>query len=109
MVRATALRRVRLSLRESIHASALSLWLKKEGGVLSPSPGQDIRLTTDAEWFFDTELLVIGEEIGCTIADHPVSWIDDPDSRVRIFKTVFDDLCGIVKLRYRLKKVNRIT
>lgn len=55
-------------------------------------------LVTDNEWFFDTELLVLAERNGFRIHEVPVDWIDDPDSRVDIRRTVIDDLRGIVRL-----------
>jgi len=38
-------------------------------------------------WFFDTELLVLAEKLGYRICDLPVSWLDDPDSRVKVLPT----------------------
>jgi putative flippase GtrA len=55
-------------------------------------------LTTDTGWFFDTELLVLAERAGLRIAEVPVDWIDDPDSRVKIIPTAWADLRGIVRL-----------
>jgi len=55
-------------------------------------------LTTDTGWFFDTELLVLAERAGLRIAEVPVDWIDDPDSRVKIIPTAAADLRGIARL-----------
>ncbi|MBE7190609.1 glycosyltransferase family 2 protein, partial [Jatrophihabitans endophyticus] len=52
----------------------------------------------DTAWFFDTELLVLAERSGMRIAEVPVDWIDDPDSRVDITSTALDDLRGIVRV-----------
>jgi putative flippase GtrA len=52
----------------------------------------------DAEWFFDTELLVLAERSGLRIAEVPVDWIDDPDSRVDVCSTAMADLRGIARL-----------
>ena len=53
----------------------------------------------DESWFFDTELLVLGERLGYRIADIPVAWVEDPDSRVQIVKTAWEDLKGIARVR----------
>ncbi len=55
-------------------------------------------LVQDDSWFFDTELLVLAERAGLRIHEVPVDWIDDPDSRVDIWRTARDDLRGIVRL-----------
>ena len=52
----------------------------------------------DQTWFFDTEFLVVAERLGLRIAEVPVDWTDDPDSRVQIVRTAFDDLRGIARL-----------
>ncbi|KAA1425290.1 glycosyltransferase [Mumia zhuanghuii] len=52
----------------------------------------------DTTWFFDTELLVLAERAGLRIAEVPVDWVDDPDSRVAIASTVRDDLRGVARM-----------
>jgi len=52
----------------------------------------------DDGWFFDTELLVLGERAGLRIHEIPVEWVEDPDSRVNIPSTVLTDLRGVVRL-----------
>jgi putative flippase GtrA len=52
----------------------------------------------DTAWFFDTELLVLAERSGMRIAEVPVDWVDDPDSRVDITSTALADLRGIVRV-----------
>ncbi len=56
-------------------------------------------LIEDENWFFDTELLVLAEREQMTIAEVPVRWQDDPDSRVDIVATALEDLRGIRRLR----------
>ncbi|MGH7881816.1 MAG: glycosyltransferase [Candidatus Dormibacteraceae bacterium] len=56
----------------------------------------------DEEWFFDTELLVLAERSGLRIHEVPVDWVDDPDSRVKIIRTVWADLRGVVRMAGRL-------
>jgi putative flippase GtrA len=55
-------------------------------------------LTQDTGWFFDTELLVLAERAGLRIAEVPVDWIDDTDSRVKLLATALGDLRGVVRL-----------
>ena len=52
----------------------------------------------DTAWFFDTELLVLAERSGLRIAEVPVDWVDDPDSRVDIRATAVADLRGVARL-----------
>ena len=54
----------------------------------------------DNGWFFDTELLVTAEKRGFRIADIPVVWRDDPDTRVAILSTAWRDLKGLLRLRF---------
>lgn len=53
----------------------------------------------DNTWFFDTELLVLAEKQGYGVCEVPVRWIEDQDSRVKIVKTAWDDIKGIMRLR----------
>jgi glycosyltransferase involved in cell wall biosynthesis len=52
-------------------------------------------------WFFDTELLAVAEVLGYRIAEVAVRWTEDRDSRVRLLPTVFEDLCGLGRMRLR--------
>jgi len=52
----------------------------------------------DDAWFFDTELLVLAQRRGLRIHEVPVDWVDDPDSRVEIARTAYEDLKGIARL-----------
>jgi len=52
----------------------------------------------DEAWFFDTELLVLAERAGLRIHEVPVDWTDDPDSRVHITSTAYQDLRGMVRV-----------
>lgn len=58
----------------------------------------------DNGWFFDTELLIIAERSGLRIHEIPVDWVDDPDSRVDIRQTAFDDIRGMVRVASSLVK-----
>jgi putative flippase GtrA len=52
----------------------------------------------DTSWFFDTELLVLAERSGLRIAEVPVDWVDDPDSRVDLVSTALADLRGVSRI-----------
>ncbi|MBI5664165.1 MAG: glycosyltransferase [Nitrospirae bacterium] len=54
----------------------------------------------DNEWFFDTEFLFYGEKLGHRIVEIPVTWIEDPDTKAKIFKDAYDDLRGLYRLRF---------
>ena len=57
-------------------------------------------LVRDDNWFFDTELLLLAEKNGYRIADIPVTWAEDPDTRVKIAGTALEDLRGLARLRF---------
>jgi GT2 family glycosyltransferase len=59
-----------------------------------------VPLIENEHWFFDTELLVLGEKLGYRIKDVPVQWIEDSDSRVKIVSTVWEDIKGVFRLRW---------
>lgn len=60
----------------------------------------------DNEWFFDTEFLFYNEKLGHGIVEIPVTWIEDPDTKAKIFKDAYDDLRGLYHLCFHnnLKK-----
>ena len=53
----------------------------------------------DQDWFFDTELLLLAARQGHPIREVPVTWKEDPDSRVKVWRTVAQDLRGLLRLR----------
>jgi putative flippase GtrA len=55
-------------------------------------------LVEDTGWFFDTELLIIGERAGLRIHEVPVDWIDDENSSVDVVATATADLRGLVRV-----------
>ncbi|WP_363326160.1 bifunctional glycosyltransferase family 2/GtrA family protein [uncultured Pseudokineococcus sp.] len=55
-------------------------------------------LVEDTGWFFDTELLLLAERSGLRIAEVPVDWVDDPDSRVDVVATALADLRGMARV-----------
>ena len=54
----------------------------------------------DQGWFFDTELLILAEKRGFRARDIPVTWTDDPDSRVKVASTAWNDVKGLLRLRF---------
>ena len=52
----------------------------------------------DNDWFFDGELLIVGEKSGYKIYEEPVHWTDNPGSTVRLISTIWGDL----KVMWRL-------
>ena len=53
----------------------------------------------DNNWFFDTELLLRAEQQGWRVWEIPVEWIEDLDTRVKIWDTAIEDLKGLVRVR----------
>ena len=64
-------------------------------------------LVQDQAWFFDTELLLIAEKNGYRLKEIPVAWTDDPDSRVKIFKTAWEDIKGLWRLKRHFPRTSR--
>lgn len=46
----------------------------------------------DNDWFFDGELLIVGEKSGYKIYEEPVHWVDNPGSTVRLISTILGDI-----------------
>lgn len=59
-----------------------------------------VPLIKDQAWFFDSELLLLAERMGYKIFEVPVKWTDDPDSRVKIASTAWEDIKGLVRVRF---------
>ncbi|MFC1729993.1 dolichyl-phosphate beta-glucosyltransferase [candidate division KSB1 bacterium] len=59
-------------------------------------------LIKDNNWFFDTELLIIAERKGYRIFETPVTWDEDLHSKVRLFRTVYDYLRDVSRIRYEM-------
>jgi glycosyltransferase involved in cell wall biosynthesis len=64
-------------------------------------------LVRNDEWFFDTELLVLAEYAGLGIRSLPITWVEDADSRVNIPRTIWEDLCGLARLRRTARRLVR--
>lgn len=58
-----------------------------------------VPLVANQSWFFDTELLLRAEQRGYTVWEVPVVWREDPDTRVKILRTAWEDLKGLWRVR----------
>lgn len=58
-------------------------------------------------WFFDTEMLLIGAQNGFRIFEIPVEWAEDPGTTVHVMKTATEDIKGLLRLRFHMPKVKR--
>jgi len=67
--------------------------------ITRPAASGLLPLVEDNEWFMDTELLVLAERLGYRIFDLPVRWVDDSDSRVKIWRTASGDLRGLARVK----------
>ena len=56
-------------------------------------------LVQNKNWFFDTEILLIYEKNKIPIAEIPVEWEEDSNSKVKIIKTIIEDIKGLLRLR----------
>ncbi len=59
-----------------------------------------VPLVVNNHWFFDTELLLIAVKRGFRVKEVPVTWREDPDTRVKIVQTAMEDLRGLARLRF---------
>jgi glycosyltransferase involved in cell wall biosynthesis len=57
-------------------------------------------------WFFDAELLILAEKNGFRLFEAPVEWMEDLDSRVRLWATAVEDVKGLVRMRTSRLKLN---
>ncbi|MDA1278508.1 MAG: glycosyltransferase family 2 protein [Chloroflexi bacterium] len=62
---------------------------------------QLVPLARDNAWFFDTELLLLARKARYAIKEIPVHWEDDPDTRVKIVSTAWEDIKGLLRLRFK--------
>ena len=58
-------------------------------------------LIKDNAWFMDTELLLLAAAAGYRIKEVPVRWVDDPDTRVKVVSTAWEDVKGLLRLRFK--------
>lgn len=64
-------------------------------------------LVKNRNWFFDTELLVLAEYASMQIRTVPIRWIEDPDTRVNIPRTILEDLRGLARLWWTARPLVR--
>lgn len=57
-----------------------------------------LREVEDTGWFFDSELLIIADKAGFKISEIPIVWRDDPGSTVKVAKTAWGDIEGLLRL-----------
>src|SRR3954467_7785344 len=53
----------------------------------------------DTGWFWDTELLLLAAKGGWRVTFLPVRWVEDTDSRVKVFSTVWRDVKGLIRMK----------
>jgi glycosyltransferase involved in cell wall biosynthesis len=56
-------------------------------------------LSTIEDWTFDAEVLFIAQQLGYRIKEVPVSWHDEPGTKVRLWKDILRSLVGLVRIR----------
>lgn len=54
----------------------------------------------DNAWFFDSELLIVGEKARFKVKEIPIVWRDDPQSTVKVAKTAWGDIKGLMRLLF---------
>lgn len=63
-----------------------------------------VPLVKNNNWFFDTELLLLAEHHKYRIFEIPVEWIEDIKTKVRMPKTILEDLAGLLRMRFSIHK-----
>ncbi len=64
-----------------------------------------LALVRNQDWFFDTELLVLAEYAGLSVRSLPVIWVDDPNSKVNLPATIWQELRGVVRLWWTARRL----
>ncbi|MBI3910435.1 MAG: glycosyltransferase family 2 protein [Armatimonadetes bacterium] len=52
-------------------------------------------------WTFDVEALVVAEKLGLRVKEVPVTWINSPQSRVRVLRDAFRTVADLLRIRVR--------
>ncbi len=58
-------------------------------------------------WFFDTEMLLIGAKNGFKVYELPVQWAEDPGTTVRVMKTASENVKGLMRLPFHMPRVHQ--
>lgn len=61
------------------------------------------KCSDDHGWFYTVELLLRAERMGIKICDLPVTWVEDYDTTVKVFKTIKNYFVRIHRLRKLFK------
>ena len=59
-----------------------------------------VPLIKNEMWFFDTEMLILANRKGYKIKEIPVTWIEDPGTKVHVVKTAREDIKGLLRMRF---------
>jgi dolichyl-phosphate beta-glucosyltransferase len=51
------------------------------------------------DWSFDSEILYLAHKQGFKVLEQPVRWINDPNTKVRLYRDVVISLLGLLKIR----------
>ncbi len=51
------------------------------------------------DWSFDAEILFIAQQLGCKIKEVPVTWHDQPGTKVRLVRDATRALLGLLRIR----------
>ena len=71
--------------------------------ITRPAARHLLPMVEDNGWFFDTELLVIGEKLGYRVYDLAVRWVENPSTRVRVVRTALEDLKGLIRVWWSIR------
>jgi dolichyl-phosphate beta-glucosyltransferase len=52
-------------------------------------------------WTFDVEILILAKKMGYKIKEIPVTWVNDPDSKVK-FNSIIEMAIGLLKLKLNI-------
>jgi len=52
-------------------------------------------------WSYDVEILFLAKKLGFSIREVPVSWENDDNSRVRLFRDMFGSFIDLIKIRIK--------